>query len=168
MRVVAGHGGQPAVLVTQLIKEIETVAPIGRDRAGVIVDLDRMRRAERTAVLDRQLRPRRMGDGDKGARLPRPLRQPRSALVWRRMREIEREPGCDYMPIFSGARTHGVNFGADQGGETVGAELAGVGDGLIEPVEKMIRQLDKIVARAFIGLHNIHGVQGPSERDECA
>jgi hypothetical protein len=37
MRVAADHGGQPALLVTQLIKDIETVAQIGRDRAGVIV-----------------------------------------------------------------------------------------------------------------------------------
>jgi hypothetical protein len=72
------------------------------------------------------------------------------------------------MPMFSGARTHGANFGADQGGETVGAQLARVGDGSIEPVEKMIRQLDKIIARAFIGLHNIQGFRVPSERDECA
>jgi hypothetical protein len=51
------------------------------------------------------LRPRRMGDGDKGARLPRSLRQTQSALVRRRAKEIDREPGCDYMPIFSRART---------------------------------------------------------------
>jgi hypothetical protein len=60
------------------------------------------------------------------------------------MREIDREPGCDYMPIFSGARTHGANFGADQDGETVGAQLARVGDGPIEPVEKMIRKHPRV------------------------
>ena len=81
VRVVAGDRHQPPILVAELIKEVEPVAPIGQDRAGVIVDLNRMRGAERTAVLDRQLRPRRMGDGDEGARLPRSLRQPRRALV---------------------------------------------------------------------------------------
>ena len=62
MRVVAGDRHQPPILVAELIKEVEPVAPIGQDRASVIVDLDRMRRAERTAVLYRQLRPRRVGD----------------------------------------------------------------------------------------------------------
>ena len=104
MRVVAGHGGQPPVLVAQLVEQIETVAAIGQDRAGVIIDLDRMRGVERTPILDRQLRPGGMSDGDKSARLPRPLRQPRPALVRRRMGKIERQPGCDDMPIFSGAR----------------------------------------------------------------
>ena len=80
VRVVAGDRHQPPILVAELVKEIETVAPIGQDRAGVIIDLDRMRGAERTPVLDRQLRPRRMGDGDEGARLPRSLRQLRRAL----------------------------------------------------------------------------------------
>src|SRR5271156_4975541 len=57
VRVVAGDRCQPPVLVAQLVEEIEPVAPIGQDRAGVIIDLDRMRGAERTPVLDRQLRP---------------------------------------------------------------------------------------------------------------
>ena len=82
--------------------------------------------------------------------------------------KIERQPGCDDMPIFAGARPHGVNFGADQGGEIAGAQLAGVGDRPIEPVQKMIGHLQEIIARAFIGLDDVHGVQGPIERDECA
>ena len=79
VRVVAGDRHQPPILVAQLVEQVEPVAPIGQDRAGVIIDLDRMRGAERTPVLDRQLRPRGMGDGDESARLPRSLRQ-RGAL----------------------------------------------------------------------------------------
>ena len=130
--------GQPPVLIAQLVEQIEAVAPIGHDGAGVIVDLDRMGGAERTPVLDRQLRPGRMGDGDKSARLPGPLRQPRPALLRRCTGKIERQPGCDDMPVFPDARSHGMDFSADQGGEIVGAQLPGVGDGPIEPVDKMI------------------------------
>ena len=80
MRVVAGDRRQPPILVAELVKEVEALAPIGQHRAGVIIDLDRMRGAERTPVLDRQLRPRRMSDGDERARLARSLRQLRGAL----------------------------------------------------------------------------------------
>ena len=85
----------------------------------MIVDLDRVRRVERTSVLDCQLRPRGVGDGDKGARLPRSLRQLRPALVRFGAGKIEGEPGGDDMPIFAGARAHGVNLGADERGEII-------------------------------------------------
>ena len=81
VRVVAGDRHQPPILVAELVEEIETKAPIGQDRAGVIIDLDRMRGAERTSVLDRQLRPRGMGDGDERARRPRALSQLRPGLA---------------------------------------------------------------------------------------
>ena len=119
VRVVAGDRHQPPILVAQLVKQVEPVAPIGQDRAGVIIDLDRMRGAERAPVLYRQLRPRRMGDRDEGARLPRPLRELRPALVRFGAGKIERQPGGDDMPIFAGARGHGVNFGADERGESI-------------------------------------------------
>ena len=126
----------------------------------MVIHLDRMRGAERSPVLDRQLRPGGMGDGDKGARRPRPLRQFRRALIRSGVRKIERQAGRDDVPVFADAGPHGVDFGADQGGEIAAAQLAGVGDRPIEPAKKMIRHLQEIIARALIGLDDVHGVQG--------
>jgi hypothetical protein len=75
------------------------------------------------------LRPRGMGDGDESARVPRSLRQLRPALVRFRRGKVERQPGRDDMPVFAGGGRQGVNFGADKGGEIVGAQLAGVAIG---------------------------------------
>ena len=158
VRVIAGHRRQPPILVAELVKEIESVASIRQHRAGVIIDLDRMRGAEGTPVLDRQLRPRRMSDGDEGAGLPRSLRQLRGAFVRLGGGKGERQPGCDDMPIFAGARPHGVNFRADQSGEGVAPQLAGVGDRPVEPAQKMIGHLQEIIACAFIGLDDVRRI----------
>src|ERR1700733_7546151 len=79
-----------------------------------------------------------MGDGDKGARLSRSLRQPLRALVRFSVGKIEWQPGCNDVPVFAGGGRHGVNFGANQGCEIAGAQLAGVGDRPIEAVQEMI------------------------------
>src|ERR1700722_20327597 len=121
VRVIPGDPRQPPILVAELVKEIEAVTSISQHRAGVIIDLDRMRGAEGTPVLDRQLRPRRMSDGDEGAGVPRSLRQLRGAFVRLGWGKVELERGGDDMPIFAGARPHGVNFCADQSGESVAA-----------------------------------------------
>ena len=125
----------------------------------MVIHLDRMRGAERSPILNGQLRPGGMGDGDEGARLPRALRQLRPALIRSGGGKIERQPGRDDVPVFARARPHGVNFGADQGGEIVAAQLAGVGDRPIEPAQKMIRHLNEIVARAPIGGDDLHKIQ---------
>src|ERR1700729_4408790 len=126
VRVIPGARRQPPILVAELVKEIEAVTSISQHRAGAIIDLDRMRGAERMPVLDRQLRPRRMSDGDEGAGLPRSLRQLRGAFVRLGWGKVERQPGCDNMPILAGAGRHGVNLGADQSGERLATQLAGV------------------------------------------
>ena len=61
-----------------------------------------------------------------------------------------------------------MNFGADQSGESLAAQLAGVGDRPIEPAQKMIGHLQEIIACPFIGLDDVHGVQGPIGEVECA
>ena len=126
----------------------------------MVIHLDRMRGAERSPILDGQLRPGGMGDGDEGARRSRALRQPRPALVRLGVAKIDRQPGREDVPVFAGARPHGVDFGSDQGGEMAVAQLAGVGDRPIEPAKKMIRHLQEIIARALLGLDDVHGVQG--------
>jgi hypothetical protein len=35
MRVIAGDRRQPPILVAELVKQVESLAPIGQDRAGV-------------------------------------------------------------------------------------------------------------------------------------
>ena len=152
VRVVAGDRHEPPVLVAQLVEEIEAVAPIGQDRAGVIIDLDRVRGGERAPILDRQLRPRGMSHGDEGARFPRPRRQHRPALVRLGAGKIERQSGCDDVPVFASRCRHGVNFCPDQGGEIIRTQLASVGDRPIEAAKKMIGELEEIVARALVGL----------------
>src|SRR6185437_8047135 len=93
-------------------------------------------------------------------RRPRALGQLRPALIGFGMGEIDRQPGRDDMRVFAGAGRQGVNLGADQGGETAAAQVPCVGDRPIEPAEKMIRQLDEVVARALIGFDHIDGIEG--------
>ena len=143
----------------KLVKEVEPVAPIGQDRAGVIIDLDGMGGAQRTTVLDRQLRPRWMGDRDESAGLSRTLRKLLRAFARLGWGKIEWQPSRDDMPIFAGARSHGVDFRADQSGESLAAQLAGVGDRPVEPAEKMIGRLKEIIARPLIGLDDVARVQ---------
>ena len=104
----------------------------------MIIDLDRMGGGEGASVFDRELRPRGMGDGDESAGIPRSGRQPRRFLVRLGWGKIEGEPGRDYVPVFTGRGPHGVNLGADQCREFIGAQFAGVGDRPIEAAEKMI------------------------------
>ena len=101
-----------------------------------------------------------MGDGDEGARLSRSLRQPWRALVRFGVGKIERQPGCDDVPVFAGGGRQGVNFGANQGCEIAGAQLAGVGEMATEAVQEMIGHLQEIIACAFIGLDDVNRVQG--------
>ena len=158
VRVIAGDRHQPPVLIAQLVEQIEAVTPVGQDGAGVIIDLDRVRGCKRTPILDRQLRPRGMGDGDEGARLPRSRRQPWPTLVRPGGGKIEGETSRDDMPVLACGGRHGVNFGADQSRELAGAQLAGIGDRPVEPVEKMIGHLEKIVACALVGVDDVHRI----------
>ena len=126
----------------------------------MIIDLDGMRGGERAPVLDRQLRPRGMSHGDESARFPRPGRQHRPGFVRFGRGKIERQSGRDNVPIFARRRRHGVNLSPDQGGEVIRAQVAGIGDRPIEAAEKMIGQLEEIVARALVGLDHVLGLQG--------
>ena len=126
MRVVGGDRGQPPALVAELVEQIEAVAAVGLDRAAVIVDLHRMRRVERAAVVDRQLRPGGMGDRDEGAGRRAPAR--RAAARSRRGVGAAKSSGRPTARICQSSPTsgrHRMQLGADQRGETVGAEARG-------------------------------------------
>ena len=53
-----------------------------------------------------------------------------------------------------------MNLGADQGGEIIRAQRAGIGDRPIEAAEEMIGQLEEIVPGSLIGIDDILGLQG--------
>ncbi len=62
---------------------------------------------------------------------------------------------CQYSPTVG---PHGMDLGADQCGEFIGAQLARVRDRPIEAAKEMIGQLEEIVARAFVGLDDLRRV----------
>ena len=64
---------------------------------------------------------------------------------------------CQYSPAL---RRHGVNFRADQRGETVAAQPARVGNRPIESAQEMIGHLEEVIARTLIRLDDLRGVQG--------
>ncbi|HKN31047.1 MAG TPA: hypothetical protein VJY34_25510 [Roseiarcus sp.] len=107
MGVVGCNRSQPAILIAELIQEIEAVAAVCLDRRSMVVNFDRVRGGEGASVLDRQLRPGWMSDGDEGAGLARPGRQPWPVLVGTRRWEVEWQAGREDVPQFPCGGAHG-------------------------------------------------------------
>ena len=159
MRVIGRNRGQAMAFVQQLVHQIKPVAAIVLDRAAMIVDFDGMRAGERAAILDRQLRPGGMGDGDEGAVRARPRGEFGAAFFGRWRGKIERETRRDNVPEFADLGRRRVKPGAEQGGEIIGAPAPRIGDWPIIALHEMIGELEEVIAGAFIGLDHLFGRQ---------
>jgi hypothetical protein len=128
MSIVGGKGGQPPAVVEQLVHEIPAVAAVALHGAAVIVDLNAMGDLQGAPVLDGELGPGGMGDADEGARRGGPVGQIGAGFAGLGRGKVERQAGGHDVPQLADLGHRRVEFGPDQGGETVGAQLAGVGD----------------------------------------
>ena len=89
----------------------------------------------------------------------RPLGQLRAGLVRPRGGKVERQADRENVPELADLGAHGVQFGADQRREIVGAERARVGDRPIVAGEEMVGELEEIVAGALVGVDDLLGRQ---------
>src|SRR5438105_1183194 len=97
-----------------------------------------MGRGDSAPILDGELRPRGMGNADESSCFTRPLCELGSRLANRCLREIERQARRHDMPEFAGTSLRCMQLAADDGGETVGAELPRVSDRPIEIADEML------------------------------
>jgi len=113
MRVVGGKAGELPAASHQVVEQRHAIRPGRQHLAGVVVDLDRMRRVERQPVGEIEPIPLRVGNADKGAGGSGATRQCRPVLALRRRGEVMRQADREDVPEIAQMRCRCMQLGAD-------------------------------------------------------
>ncbi len=161
MRVVSGKGGQAPALAQKLIEQIPAITPVVFNGAAMVVDFHRMGAVNGAAILDGELRPGGVRYADESAGFMGAAGNLFAGFIFSGGREIKRQASGHDMPEFANLGLRGVQFRAEDGGEIIGAQGAGVGDGPIIVPHEMIRQHHEIIAGVLVGLDHPRRFKSP-------
>ena len=107
-----------------------------------------------------------MGDADEGAGGGGAPGDVDAGLLGCGRVEIEWKARGNDVPQLADLGLGGVKLGADDGGEVVGAQAAGVGDRPVIDAEKVVGQHHEVVARVLVGFDHLVGASTPSDKVE--
>jgi hypothetical protein len=144
----------------QDVVEVPTVGAV-LPAGELVVRLHGMSRVDGLHLRHGHQRRRRMGDPDEGSRITSAAGQEATGLAGQQRREVEGQPSGDDVPLRRHFGPRSVQLRAEERGETVPAQVAGVGDR--EPVlpAEVIGQRDEVVPRLGVPIRDRLGRQGP-------